>query len=200
MHSSSVVAALSALAALASAVPTPAQPVARCGTTVGPTELTALRVHNGETTDISSYLIQQQIEGGVVQDNTIVNFALFQIPPNSYGCQLVAQFGANDIDMDESLAPGQAPFNARVNVTNIDITGKVYDLTSPEFATFSNHGSLFGTFNLIENTKQVVNSASCPPNGGFLLFELALDSSLPATTAALFPQSADAGLFVQYNC
>lgn len=201
MYSSSVFVALSALTALASAIPTPVQPVARCGTTIVPTQLAQFRELNGELTAITSYFLQQDIVDGVVQDDTIVDFALFEIPPNSFGCQLVAQFG-NDIDLSENLAPGQAPFNARVNVTNINVAGitSSTDLTSIDITTFDNGGSLFGNFNLIDDTTQVVNSASCPPNGGYLLFELAFDSSLPASTSATFPQTDYSGLFVEFDC
>ncbi|RFU31337.1 hypothetical protein B7463_g5028, partial [Scytalidium lignicola] len=187
MYSSSIFVALSALAALASAIPTPVQPAARCGTTIQPTQLAKFDLTTSDLEGVDSYHLKQAIIDHVVQPDTIVTFALFQIPPNKYGCQLVAQFG-NDISLTED---GTTPFNARVNVTNIDVKGITSntDLTTIDLKTFDNGGSLFGNFNLIDDTTQVVNTAICPANGGYLLFELAFDTSLPASTAASFPQN-----------
>ncbi|KAH8814914.1 hypothetical protein F5884DRAFT_851423 [Xylogone sp. PMI_703] len=170
MHSSRIFVALSAFAAFVSAIPTPVQPAARCGTTVVPTQIAKLDVTTGAIEGINDYFLKQSIIEHVVQSNSIVNFAIFAIPPNKYGCQLVAQFG-NDIS-----------------------------LADMDLKTFDKQGFLFGTFNLIEDTTQVVNTATCPSNGGFLLFELAFDSSLPASATASFPQNDHSGLFVEYNC
>ncbi|RFU27747.1 hypothetical protein B7463_g8602, partial [Scytalidium lignicola] len=190
--------AFSALAASVYAIPTPVQPVARCGTTKTPFQLTQVRALNGEITTIQDYFLQQDIVNREVQTDTISNLVLFDIPSGATGCQLVAKFGS-DLQVSEDFPTGES-IVSRVNVTNVDVgISSPPDLTKIPITALP-FNNLFGTLDLIPSSYQVVNTAACPTNGGFLTFQLGFDNTLPFSTSATFPQTVDEGLFVQFNC
>lgn len=186
--------ATTALAALTSASPTPANLAPRACTTQLPSsyqEIIQVRPTEFFSQNQNFYAYSDASTGNHI--DTLVHFT--GIPAGSYGCQLAVEFsGANNPTSSGAT---------QLNVYNL--LGAENDITaSSSYAQyFPNGGSgspkataLWGTVTL-DGQKHVINSAACTPSMSFL-FEIA--SETQSGIVEWNNLAAGNGLYLTYNC
>lgn len=191
---SSILIAATALTALTSAFPTPANLAPRACTTQLPSsyqEIIQVRPTESFAQNQNFYAYSNANTGNHI--DTLVHFT--GIPAGSYGCQLAVEFsGANNPTSSGAT---------QLNVYNLLGAENGITATSSYQQYFPNGGSgapngtsLWGTVTL-DGQKHVINSAVCAPSMSFL-FEIA--SETESGIVEWNNLAVGNGFYLTYNC
>ncbi len=206
MHSSILLIAAS-LAALSSAVPTPAQLAPRCGTTIAPTIMQIFSSTQPDTsfpnsvtpTSDGTFTVSQDENGGEI----LQGVAFTNLPPGSFGCQLQFTFDAG-FPISQSAQP-------QMNVSTLGVghSDRIVNLNGFTLNDlFNTPGALdtglFGTIGPLQaGQTAVVNSEACPTDlngGGNLAFLFSISSWVEGAQSVSFTQTPTSGIFLVHNC